>query len=131
MEESGAGYEGVLARIFATGATAKVLDFFLDHKEYDYPIAEIVEGTGLSFRTIVKEMQKLESLGFVLVRRRVGNANMYKLNTESQPVTMLEKFALLASQLPSLFEPTRQEQELLEPDTNETLDEIEKYSLKP
>src|SRR5437867_8135406 len=99
MEESGAGYEGVLARIFATGATAKVLDFFLDHREYDYPISEVVEGTGLSFRTVVKEMQKLEGLRFVSVRRRVGNANMYKLSLESEPIAMLEKFALLASQL--------------------------------
>jgi len=130
MEESGAGYEGVLARIFATGATAKVLDFFLDHKEYDYPIAEVVSGTGLSFRTVVKEMQKLEALSFVLVRRRVGNANMYKLNADSEAIAMLERFALLSSQLPSLFEPMREPKELLEPETNASLDDIEESGLR-
>jgi hypothetical protein len=43
---------GVLSRIFSSRAVAQILDFFLDHKEFDYSANEIAKKTGLSLRTI-------------------------------------------------------------------------------
>ncbi len=123
-------YAGALAHIFATGATAKVLDFFLDHKEYDYPIAEIVNATGLSFRTISKEIPRLESFGFIINHRKVVNANMYKLNEASEAVALIEKFSLRASQIPSIYEPIRMTQDLLEPEENAEFQDFEQSKLK-
>jgi DNA-binding transcriptional ArsR family regulator len=109
-------YEGVLTRLFSTGSSAKILDFFLDHKEYDYSSMEISENTGLSFRTIIKELPKLEKLGLVILHRKVGRTALYTLNDKNEPVAMLEKFSLLVSQKDSLYEPQRLQQEILEPD---------------
>jgi DNA-binding Lrp family transcriptional regulator len=109
-------YDGVLTRVFYSASTAKILDFFLDHKDYDYPIVEIANNADLSFRTVVKEIQRLEKAGLIVNHRKVGKATMYKLNDKAEEVTLLEKFSLLLSQRSSLYEPDRIEQEVLEPE---------------
>lgn len=89
----------VLASIFTSRAVAQILDFFLDHKEFDYPITEIAEKTGLSFRTVFREIPSLERNNLIYKYRKVGKANMYKLNTDFEAVVLLERFALEVSQL--------------------------------
>ncbi len=89
----------ILASIFTSRAVAQILDFFLDHKEFDYPITEIAEKTGLSFRTVFREIPNLERKHLIYKYRKVGKANMYKLNTDFEAVVLLERFALEVSQL--------------------------------
>lgn len=110
-------HDGVLTKIFQTQSTARILDFFLDHKEFDYPIAEVARKTGLSFRTVVRELPRLEGIGLVINHRKVGKATMYRLAMDFEPVTLLDKFALDMSQKKSLNEPQRIEdyQEIIEP----------------
>lgn len=117
-------YDGVLTRLFSSGSTAKILDFFLDHKEYDYSITEISEKTDLSFRTIVKELPKLEALGLIINHRKVGRAVLYKLDDRNEIVSLMERFTLLISQKDALHEPHRVEQEILEPN-----DELESQEI--
>ena len=90
---------GVLTKLFSSRAVAQILDFFLDHKEFDYPPSEIAKKTGLSFRTIFREMPGLERNQLIFNNRRIGKTNMYKLNTDFEAVGLLEKFALEISQL--------------------------------
>jgi hypothetical protein len=90
---------GILANLFSSKAIAQILDFFLDHKEFDYPPSEIAKKTGLSFRTIFREIPTLERSQLIFNNRRIGKTNMYKLNTDFEAVVMLEKFVLEMSQL--------------------------------
>lgn len=90
---------GVLTKLFSSRAVAQILDFFLDHKEFDYPPSEIAKKTGLSFRTIFREMPGLERNQLIFNNRRIGKTNMYKLNTDFEPVALLERFVLEISQL--------------------------------
>ena len=92
-------YEGVLSGVFSSRAVSQIMDFFLDHKEFDYSPGEIAKKTGLSFRTIFRELPNLESSQLVYVSRKIGKTNMYRLNTDFQAVIFLEKFALEVSQL--------------------------------
>jgi DNA-binding transcriptional ArsR family regulator len=85
---------GILSRIFSSRAAAQILDFFLDHKEYDYSASEIARKTGLSFRTIFREMPDLEDSQLIYNSRRIGKTNMYKLNVDLTSVLLLERFAL-------------------------------------
>jgi DNA-binding Lrp family transcriptional regulator len=94
----------VLANIFSSRAVAQILDFFLDHKEFDYPIAEIADKTGLSFRTVFREIPNLERNQLIYKYRKVGKANMYKLNIDFEAVVLLERFALEMSQLQPMKE---------------------------
>jgi hypothetical protein len=92
---------GVLSRIFSSRAVAQILDFFLDHKEFDYSANEIAKKTGLSFRTIFREIPDLEHSQLVFNTRKIGKVNMYKLNLDLEAVSFLEKFSLEMSQIPS------------------------------
>jgi hypothetical protein len=97
--ETGPEYEGVLSNVFSSRAVSQILDFFLDHKEFDYSPGEIAKKTGLSFRTIFRELPHLEKNQLVYISRKIGKTTMYRLNTDFQAVTFIEKFAFEMSQL--------------------------------
>jgi hypothetical protein len=97
--QTGPEYEGVLSNVFSSRAVSQILDFFLDHKEFDYSPGEIAKKTGLSFRTIFRELPHLEKNQLVYISRKIGKTNMYRLNSDFQAVTFIEKFAFEVSQL--------------------------------
>ena len=97
--QTGPEYEGVLSNVFSSRAVSQILDFFLDHKEFDYSPGEIAKKTGLSFRTIFRELPHLEKNQLVYISRKIGKTNMYRLNSDFQAVTFIEKFAFGVSQL--------------------------------
>jgi hypothetical protein len=92
-------YEGVLSDIFSSRAVSQIMDFFLDHKEFDYSPGEIAKKTGLSFRTIFRELTHLEKNQLIYISRKIGKTNMYRLNVDLQAVNFLEKFAFEMSLL--------------------------------
>ena len=97
--ETGSDYEGVLSNVFSSRAVSQIIDFFLDHKEFDYSPGEIAKKTRLSFRTIFRELPNLEKNQLIYISRKIGKTNMYRLKTDFQAVTFLEKFAFEMSQL--------------------------------
>jgi DNA-binding transcriptional ArsR family regulator len=90
---------GVLSKTLSSRAVVQILDFFFDHKEFDYSPAEIAEKTGLSFKTIFRELPTLEKYKLVCISRKIGKTNMYRLNTELSAVAHLERFSLEMSQI--------------------------------
>ena len=109
---------GILENLFSSRAIAQIIDFFFYHKEFDYPPSEIAKKTGLSFRTIFREIPSLERNQLIFNNRRIGKTNMYKLNTDFEAVTLLERFVLEMSQLRHTKETTSQ-------DTNRDISESE------
>ena len=97
--DAGPDYEGVLSKVFSSRAVSQILDFFLDHKEFDYSPGEIAKKTGLSFRTIFRELPYLEKNQLIYISRKIGKTSMYRLNMDLQAVAFLEKFAFEMSQL--------------------------------
>jgi DNA-binding transcriptional ArsR family regulator len=97
--DAGPDYDGVLSKVFSSRAVSQIMDFFLDHKEFDYSPGEIAKKTGLSFRTIFRELPYLEKNQLIYISRKIGKTSMYRLNTDLQAVTFLEKFAFDMSQL--------------------------------
>ena len=91
--------DGILSNIFSSRAVAQILDFFLDHKEFDYSPAEVAQKSGLSFRTVFREIPNLEKNQLIYHSRRIGKTNMYRLNTDFHATLLLEKFVLEMSQL--------------------------------
>lgn len=90
---------GILSNIFSSRAVAQILDFFLDHKEFDYSPAEVAQKSGLSFRTVFREIPNLEKYQLIYHSRKIGKTNMYRLNTDLHATLLLEKFVLDMSQL--------------------------------
>jgi hypothetical protein len=91
--------KGVLYSIFSSGAVAQILDFFLDHKDFDYSPGEISNKTGLALKTIFREIPQLTRYKLVSNSRKIGKVNMYKLNSQFEPVLLLEKLAIELSKL--------------------------------
>ena len=91
--------DGFLSNIFSSRAVAQILDFFLDHKEFDYSPAEVARKSGLSFRTVFREIPNLEKYQLIYHSRKIGKTNMYRLNTDLHATLLLEKFVLDMSQL--------------------------------
>lgn len=90
---------GALYKVFSSGAVAQILDFFLDHKDFDYSPGEISNKTGLALKTIFREIPHLTRYQLVYNSRKIGKVNMYMLNSHFEPVLLLEKFALEMSKL--------------------------------
>jgi len=97
--EAGSDYDGILSKVFSSRAVSQIMDFFLDHKEFDYSPGEIAKKTGLSFRTIFRELPYLEKNQLIYISRKIGKTSMYRLNMDLQAVVFLEKFAFEMSQL--------------------------------
>jgi DNA-binding transcriptional regulator YhcF (GntR family) len=119
---------GILARLFSSRAVGQILDFFLDHKEFDYSANEIAQKTGLSFRTIFREVPSLEKNQFIYNSRKIGKTNMYRLNTDFQAVLLLERFALEMVQIGNLAD--QAESTSNENPSNLSLTETESYQVK-
>jgi predicted AAA+ superfamily ATPase len=117
---------GILSRIFSSRAVAQILDFFLDHKEFDYSANEIARKTGLSFRTIFRELPDLEDRQLIFNTRRIGKVNMYKLNLDLAAVASLEKFSLEMSQISNRA--TNTVKSRLSEREDELVDEIDSFS---
>jgi hypothetical protein len=117
---------GILSRIFSSRAVAQILDFFLDHKEFDYSANEIARKTGLSFRTIFRELPDLEDRQLIFNTRRIGKVNMYKLNLDLDAVVSLEKFSLEMSQISNRA--TNTVKSRLSEREDELVDEIDSFS---
>src|ERR687884_817452 len=98
-EGAGPAYSGVLSSLFSSRAVSQIMDFFIDHKEFDYSPGEIAKKTGLSFRTIFRELPNLEKNQLIYVSRKIGKTNMYRLNGDFEAVAHLEKFVLDLSQI--------------------------------
>ena len=76
------------------GSRSKILDFLLAFRDFDYSISDIAKNSGLSFKTALNEVRKLEEAGFVINSRNVGKAVMFKLNLDSPQVRHLGKMAM-------------------------------------
>lgn len=84
---------GPLERLYNGAAPAKILDFLLVFRDFDYSKQDIAKNSNVSFRHTLRELEKLEKLGLVKQTRTVGHSKMFKLNIENPAVGFLEKFA--------------------------------------
>ena len=78
--------------IFGENPQVKVLDFLIDNRDFDYSLTDIAKGSRVARPTLYKIWKDLIEMGLVKETRRVGNAKMYKLNTESELVKKLTAF---------------------------------------
>ncbi len=75
--------------IFGDTAIVKVIDFFLDNREFDYSLTDIAKNSDVAWSTLHQFWNKLVELEIVKKTRRIGRADLYKLNLESPLVKRL------------------------------------------
>ncbi|MDY6788781.1 MAG: hypothetical protein SVV03_02350 [Candidatus Nanohaloarchaea archaeon] len=90
--------ESILIGLFGNTSFTKVLDTLMDHPNYDYTKKQLAEVNDLSRPTLYKIWPRLERFKIVQPTRKIGNTQLYKLNTESALVKELYRLEQKAAE---------------------------------
>jgi DNA-binding transcriptional ArsR family regulator len=85
---------GPLETLFSGNATAKIIDFMISSQEWDYSESDIARNSGVSLRTVQREISKLLDSKLIQLARTIGNAKMYRLDKSHKTGYLIEKLAL-------------------------------------
>lgn len=66
----------------------KILDFFIEFEDFDYPIAQIAKETETKWETTERVIDSLLQRRILKKTRRLGKAQLYMLN-KNNPLTKL------------------------------------------
>lgn len=69
--------------VFGDSPTVKVIDFLIDNQEFDYSLTDIAKGSEIAWSTLHECWSELVKLGLVKKTRRIGRAELYKLDVEN------------------------------------------------
>ncbi len=75
--------------VFGDAPVMKVIDFFLDNREFDYSLTDIAKNSGIGWSTLHHFWGNIVGLGLVVKTRKIGRAELYKLNLDSPLVKKL------------------------------------------
>lgn len=85
------------AIIFGGAPIVRVLDFLIDNQEFDYSLTEIAHKAEVGWTTLHQFWKDLVKLQIVRKTRRIGRAEMYKLNIENPLVKKIIEIDMLVS----------------------------------
>ena len=92
---------GPFERLFSGNALAKIMDFIVSSQEYDFSETEIAKYSGISVRTVQREIPKLLATRLIKQVRTVDNTKMYQLDISDKDKTgagyLIDKLALALS----------------------------------
>lgn len=84
---------GLLGTLFLGISTAKILDFLLAYRDFEYSEAEIARKSGLSARQTYRALPILVEGRLVYHSNTQGRKKMYRLDKNSKAVYHLERMA--------------------------------------
>ena len=84
----------IFVEYFGDSPTTRVLDFFIENDLYDYSKSDIFKETGVARTTLQDVIQTLIKKKIIMATRRVGMAEMYKLNRDNPIVEQMVNFAI-------------------------------------
>jgi len=70
----------------------KVLDFLIVSQDFDYSLKDIANYSEISYPCMKKLKKELIKNNWIVLTRKVGRAQMYKLNLESEKVQKFIEF---------------------------------------
>ncbi len=91
MEKNGLDSNSVFVEVFGHNPVIKVLDFLISFADFDYPLTEIAQNSGVSYSTLQTFWERLVRNNLVIKTRRVGKSDLFKLNTKNPAVKQLIK----------------------------------------
>lgn len=84
--------ESTFMKLVGNSPLAKVLDFLLTSREFDYSKKEIAENSEISYNTLSSIWSQLITNEIIVRTRRIGKQDMFRLNTENHLVNELIHF---------------------------------------
>ena len=83
--------------VFGDSPVVKVLDFLVDNQDFDYSLTDIAKGAEIAWSTLHQFWPEFVKLGIVLHTRKIGRAELYKLNGGSPLVGKLLEMDMIVS----------------------------------
>lgn len=83
--------------VFGDSPVVKVIDFFIDNQEFDYSLTDIANGAGIAWSTLHEFWSDFVKVGLVVNTRKIGRAELYKLNVANPLVKKLIEIDMLVS----------------------------------
>ena len=81
--------KSIFIRTFGDYPLIRVLDFLIYSRDFDYPLTEIAENSDVNYQTLKKVWARLEKNNFVVHTRKMGNAELYKINEDNETIKKL------------------------------------------
>lgn len=81
--------ESLFKKAFGDNPKTRVLEFMLESKDKDYSISDIAEGAGIGRTTLFRIWQDLMKTEIIKQTRNIGNAKLFRLNTDNSFVRKL------------------------------------------
>lgn len=85
-------YESILLKAFGNSPKLRIIDFFLDNPLFDFTKKEVIEALGMSKQTFYKYFEDLKDLAVVEITRKIGRAELYKINLENPMVKLVREY---------------------------------------
>lgn len=85
-----------LTHVFGNKPIPRIMDFLMVHRDWDYPLSQIEQATGVSYRTLQSVVPELVGYGVMVETRIVGKAKFYQLNWNSPAIMKLAEFSTSA-----------------------------------
>ncbi len=83
--------QSIFVEYFGSSPLIKVLDFLIQGQELDYSMTEIAREAGVGWSAFSVVFKKLLEKNIIKQTRTIGNAKLFKLNTENPAVQKLIK----------------------------------------
>jgi predicted transcriptional regulator len=81
--------QSIFIKTFGDYPLIRVLDFLIYSRDFDYPITEIAQNSDVNFQTLKKIWPQLEKNNFIIKTRKIGNAELYKINEANEIIKKL------------------------------------------
>lgn len=81
-----------IRKVFGDSPLVKVIDVLVENPNLDYTKKELAEAAEISVPTLYKLWDRLEDEDIVVKTRKIGNTELYKLNTDSTVVKEIVRF---------------------------------------
>ena len=83
--------ESIFTEYFDNTPVARILDFLILGKDFDYSMTEVAEGSNVGWTSFTRVWKSLEKKKFIIKTREIGRAKLYKLNTQDPTMQKIVK----------------------------------------
>ena len=91
LEQEEVEEKSIFVEYFGASPMIKVLDFLIEARDFDYSMTEIARNSEVGWSAFSVVFKKLLEKNIIKQTRTIGNAKLYKLNTENPAVQKLIK----------------------------------------
>jgi Fe2+ or Zn2+ uptake regulation protein len=89
----------LLTEIFGSSPRVRVIDLLISHPGTEYTKTDIANYSGIARSTLYDFLEELEEYGLLKKSKKVGNAQLYMVNMDSEVTKLISAFQLSLAEI--------------------------------